>query len=224
MFSKPALKRSFIYLIVGSLVASAGLGIWAIISGELNELDWKILLTTLVVGLFSVTSLLSLRTLESERLAFRAFSTLSILVSIAALLVSVLVIWTDWVNDSGESLTRLSGSLTVVAVASAHIILLLPFVARSAVARTLTVFTSIFISAAAGILLYFILRPWDVLYDNDDMLYRALAVFLILDVLGTILTPITAKFLSPAQPSPSSADSPAPPPAGMVIQPENHQT
>jgi len=203
-FAKHSLKRWFIYGIVASLLASAGMGILVIIQGSFDEIDWKILTTTLIIGIFSITSLASLRTLESESAPERSFSKISVLMSMAAFVLVAGLIWMDW-QDSSEVLWKAAWTLTVLAISSAHVCLLLPLIKRSKNLRTIIISTVAFIAIVAGLILYLVLRNWD---DNEpgDLYYRALGVFAILDVLGTIVAPIMAKFLTPT----AGAGKPAP--------------
>ncbi len=203
-FAKPHMKRWFIYGIVASLLASACMGILVIIQGSFDLIDWKILGTTLTVGLFSITSLASLRTLESESAPERSFSKISVLMSMAAFALISVLIWMDW-QDSSEGLWKGAWALPVLAISSAHACLLLPLMKRSKNLRAITVSTIAFIAIVAGLLIYLVLRDWD--NELGDQYYRALGVFAILDVLGTIVAPITAKFLAPAAGAPQQTSA-----------------
>jgi hypothetical protein len=107
------------------------------------------------------------------------------------------MIWASWWN-AGD-LYRLFFCLMIIAVSMAHAILLLPLIERGRTVRTVVDATVGCIAVVALILLYLVLMPEE-LFGDDGLIIRILAVFAILDVLGTIVSPIMAKFLAPATP------------------------
>src|SRR5262249_13015643 len=93
MPDKQTLKRYFIIAIIASLVASALLGILVVLLGGFGELEGKILASTLVIGILSVTSLANLRNFESPHPSYHRFAIVSIGCSFIALLFTLSMIW-----------------------------------------------------------------------------------------------------------------------------------
>lgn len=188
--NKASLKRLFLIGVVSSLVVSAIVGIFVLLRGNFDSTDWKVLGTTFAVGVFSITSLANLRTLDSGNSLIRSFSAVSIIISIAAL---CLVAGLLWAESTSDIIGKFTATFSVLAVSSAHASLLLPLRAHSARQKVIVTATLMFIAAVATMIIYLILAS-----DTEvgDMYYRILGVFAILDVLGTIISPIMARFAS----------------------------
>lgn len=199
--SKSSLKRWFIIGIVLSLVGSALLGIAALLQGNFDGTDWKVLLTTLIVGIFSLTSLASLRSIESDSRELRLFSTLGIVTSLLAALCMACLIWSSDIFGS-EMLWRVSFTLAVLAISIAHASLLVGFRKRGSTLNLLSTATLGCIATVAGMLIY--LTTASQADQVGEFFYRLLGVFAILDVLGTIILPILAKFTPNPQPQSAS--------------------
>ena len=183
---KVHLKNLFVVAIVGALVLSAIIGIIVILKGSFDATDGRILLTTLVAGIFSVTSLANLRSSSSGKDAFRYFSWLSIFLSITAVVLVVVLIWQT--NLSGAS-WKPAMIFSILAIATAHISLLLPLEEKKQATRSLVFTTVGFIAIVAAMLIYLVVSG----ANDSDFYFRVLGVFAILDVLGTIISPVVAK-------------------------------
>lgn len=188
VMDKNSLKRLFVIGVVTSLVASALMGIAVLLKGSFDDTDWKILATTLMIGIFSITSLANLRNLESSLKSYHAFAVASITISIVGLLLFVGLIWSVSSLDNHWEATL---TFLVLAVSSAHASLLLPLRESGGSTQKLIVTTTLAcIGVVAGLLVYLIVT------QNSDLggsFYKALGVFAILDVLGTIIAPISSK-------------------------------
>jgi uncharacterized membrane protein YfcA len=195
MPSKHVLKRYFITAIITSLVISALIGIFVILLGSFGSIQARILLSTLAIGVFSITSLANLRNLESGHPSYRRFAWLSITFSLIAILLTLSLIWIS--VEQGPWKPTLV--FIILAVSTAHASLLLPSRTRSTLLDTAVTATLACITFVAGFLVYLIIVGGDVV---GDFFYRLLGVFAILDVLGTIVTPILARITpkTPAQP------------------------
>lgn len=183
----------FLIGIVSSLVASALVGIFVLLTGSFDNTDWKILGTTLAVGIFSITSLANLRTFDSDKGLFRSYSAASIIISIAAFCLVTGLIWSESTSDI---IGKFTATFAVLAVSSAHASMLLPLRNRGANQKTVVTATLMFIAAVAAMIIYLV---WAADTDVGDLYYRTLGVFAILDVLGTIIAPILAR-LAPKTP------------------------
>jgi hypothetical protein len=163
--NKPSLKRLFIVTIITSLVVSALVGIVVLLQGSFDATDRKILGTTLVLGLFSITSLANLRTLDSPSSGQRVFSVVSILVSLAAFLMCADIIWAESFFNS-DAPWRTTATLIILAVSSAHASLLLPMRARGGWINIAVTTTLGMIAVVAGMLIYLVFRDYE--YDVSD--------------------------------------------------------
>ena len=175
------LKTIFLWGLIFSLVLSGLLGIIIFLFADFNALEVKILFSTLDVGACSLAGLCCSTILNTK---FKIFSILGIMISglcMAALL------YTIWNYEKIEHYDMLL-SLVVLTATCAHISLIL--LTKTSTQTTIFVLwaTVIFISTVGGMLLLLIWRS-----EQGDFFYRLLGVFGILDVLGTIITPILGK-------------------------------
>lgn len=191
MLDKSQLKRYFLIVMVASLAVSALMGILAILVGNFGETEFKILLTTLVFGLFSIAGLANLRNLESTRAGYRSFAWLGIAFSVAALALSVFVIW----GSQTELVVKWMLTFGVLSLASAHASLLLPSINDvAAIVSGVALATLISITFVVILVLYFIFAADKML--ETELYFRLLGVVAILDVFGTITVPILSKVMA----------------------------
>lgn len=193
VISKSTLKKYLILTIVTSLIISALLGIITLLSGEV--VSWEVITTTIVVGLFSIFSLGSLRGFESTDLFEKLISQVGVVTSLLATGLLLFLIWFSPDFWDGETYYRITAIASVLAVALSHISLILPFAKQSMLTAALVSATSGVVAIVAAIIVSLI-----VFEANDyEGIYRVLGVFAILDVLGTILVPISSKFVPPSK-------------------------
>lgn len=186
MLKKQTLKRYFIVTIIASLVLGAVLGILALLFGSFGWLEGRILLSTLAIGAMSITSLANQRNLESDHASYRRFAWASITFSVIALLLTLSLIWISVENVPWKPTLV----FLILAVSTSHASLLLSSRAKSKMIDVAVSTTLACIGLVAGLLIYLVvLRPADV----GETFYRLLGVFVIIDVLGTIVTPILAR-------------------------------
>ena len=81
----------------------------------------------------------------------------------------------------------------ILSASIAHSSLLLLITSRKTIVNVSLMLTLLFISIVALMLIILVLSRFDM---NFEFYYRLLGVFAILDVLGTIVTPITLKVTS----------------------------
>src|ERR1700722_4828206 len=88
---KHIFKRSFLIALIVSLVLSAIAGIIIFLLGTFDDLEFRILLTTLVISVFSITGLINASLLD--RKSFMIYGFFALAVSIFAALLLLLCIW-----------------------------------------------------------------------------------------------------------------------------------
>ena len=108
-------KRTGFRVLVASVVLSATLGIYALVSGEFGDTEGRILLTALVVAAASVLTLASGIALERGRAS--RIPSAAIVVSITGFALFILPIWRDF---GPEFLVKTAASTVIVGVALTH--------------------------------------------------------------------------------------------------------
>lgn len=189
--------RSFaLRSLIVSVIATALLGIIAVLGNRFDDLTARILMTSVVVSIASLASLTCATLLERRPRHPLALAGIALAVVAAALIVVGL-----WAHINATDYWRVSGSTGVVAIATAQICLL--WLARPA-ARFAWVQWAAFAVwyGLAGIIV------WMVWGDPpEEMIWRPLSVLAILAGAVTIVTPVLHKLNSGADeatPAPSS--------------------
>ena len=172
-----------------SLSISALIGIFVFLLGDFGETDFKLLMTTLTIGGYSLTGLCCSVLYEKRKFTSLALSGMAI--SVIGFLYTVLVIW-EAIDLYNDLTWRVVAILIVLAASTAHSCLLLLLKSKKTLVNSALSATIIFISIVALMLTILVLNELDV----DDFYYRLLGIFAILDVLGTIVTPILNKVYS----------------------------
>ncbi len=177
----------FLTSLVIALIISALIGIYLFLVGEFNETETKILLTTLVVGWYSLTGLCSSVVHQKEKLS--SFSMFGMLVSILGFVVTVVAIWYDKFDSD---IWKAVMVFVVLSVSMSHVSLLLLVKPVNSKIKISMKATFVFITIVALMLIKSILNE----FEEDEFYFRLLGVFAILDVLGTIATPLMNKISS----------------------------
>ncbi|MBM3247454.1 hypothetical protein FJZ17_02865 [Candidatus Pacearchaeota archaeon] len=145
-------------------------------------------MTTLTIGGYSLTGLCCSVLYEKRKFTSLALS--GMVISIIGFLYTVLVIWEAIdLDDSWKALII----FIVLAASTAHACLLLLIKTEKSLVNGALSATIIFISIVALMLIILVLNEFD---DVGEFYFRLLGVFAILDVLGTIVTPILNKVYS----------------------------
>ncbi len=191
------LLRVFAVMAVGALCLAALVSIVIFLFGSFGETETRLLATALAVAGYSLTGLAA-TTRIGRRPAW--LGPLGIGVSGLGFLLAIALIWT---SPEGSLLGRLTGSVTVLAIAIAHASLLLPRhpdqrVTAAVLAATLAMLALLAVMLIT--LMLFALEP-------GDWYFRWLGVVAVLTVLGTLLVPILRK--ATAKPGEPAAESPA---------------
>jgi len=181
-------KKTFLITMIVSLSISALIGIFVFLFGDFGETEFKLLMTTLTIGGYSLTGLCCSVLYEKRKFTSLALS--GMVISIIGFLYTVLVIWEAIdLDDSWKALII----FIVLAASTAHACLLLLIKTEKSLVNGALSATIIFISIVALMLIILVLNEFD---DVGEFYFRLLGVFAILDVLGTIVTPILNKVYS----------------------------
>ena len=174
-------KKYFLRILIVALSISALIGIFTFLVGDFGETEIQLLLTTLTIGGFSLTGLCS-STIQNRK-ELKVFSTIGMFVSILGFLVTIGAIWE--IIDF-DDIWQIMLIFIILSVAIAHISLLLQIRPGTDNIRYSLTVTIIFVSIVGLMLIKSTLTE----FDESEFYFRLLGVFSILDVLGTIATPI----------------------------------
>jgi len=187
MASNLNLKKIFLICIIISLILSALIGIFVFLFGEFRRVEVRLLLNTLAIGFYSLSGLSCSAIIEKHR--FRTFATLGIIISACGLLYTSLYIWEGIDIDNGWKPLII---FFVLAFGVAHICPLLLIRSKIPLVNFSLVATIICISILDFMLICLILDD----FNMNEFYFRLLGVFAILDVRGSIVTPIMHKIHS----------------------------
>jgi hypothetical protein len=186
-------RKFLLRLVIFSLTATAVLGIAGVLWSGLGETGTKILGSAIAADAASFLALCCTgRVTSAWQRAVQVTGTVS---ACLGLLAGVYLIW--WgasASGPGAAIWRAAAVLFVLAVASAHASLLLRLRPHGRLARAVVTGTVICTAAAAELIANYALVPN---FDPGNGYAKALAVILILDVLGTILILLLRRFGPP---------------------------
>lgn len=174
-------KKYFLRTLIVALVVSAIIGIVIFLVGDFGETEIKLLFTTLAIGGFSLTGLSS-STIHTHR-EFKLFAVTGMLVSVIGFLMTIIAIW-EIVDPDDMWQTVLV--FVILALSIAHVSLLFQIRPKSKNIKYTLIGTIVFISIVALMLIKSTINK----FEENEFYFRLLGVFAILDVLGTIATPI----------------------------------
>ncbi len=184
------LRKTFLWSMIVSLTLSAALGVTAILFERLWRVNvFEMLVTSLLVGAFSMTCLVCAFVLEKRRARWLMW--IGIGCSLAALSDWLVIVWTNpwrWGNGNWDELLIKAGTaFTTICLWSAHMGLmnLLQITGwKPKIVRTAT----LVLTAALGVTIIGVV--W--LEEFDEWSGRLIAVLSILGACGTVVTPILA--------------------------------
>ncbi len=184
--SQFSLKRVFLVTLIVSLSISALVAIFVFLFGDFGEVEGKTLLTTLTIGIYSLIGLCC--SILYERRTYILLALAGIAISAIGLLFTLVAIWE--VVDI-EDIWKPVLIIGILAISAGHASLLLLIRAEKNIVRTMLFATVGFVALVAAMIIYIVLSEFD--SSVSEFYYRLLGVFAVLDVLGTIVTPITKK-------------------------------
>lgn len=210
-------RRAAIIIVIASLVISAILGISALLGTGFGDVQGKVLLTTVTIGVFGITTLCHLAIVGR---AARIVGYVGLGASLAAILPPLVLIWTPWEflgSAASDGWWKALGVLTVLAVSLAQANLLLLLVGRPQPAIRVILWSTLAMMSIVAIMIILpILTNGDIPGPNGDGYWRWFGVVAILDVLGTVTLPVIGLVLRPRAAAPV-AGAPAETPAGPRI-------
>ena len=115
-----SIKRVLLFTVVGGLVLTALLGIYALLFGKFGETECKILLTTLGISYFSVTSLACAAAFEKKRYFVLAIP--GLVLAIAGFALFLPGVWADWWLS--HAVVKTTAILAILSFSFAHACLL----------------------------------------------------------------------------------------------------
>lgn len=182
------MRSAFLWTMIGSLTLAAALGVLAILFDTFGSTSEKILVTSLLMGAYSMTALGSAIVLDRHRR--KIISWLGISMSIAALLHWSFMIWFEpWTWNGGyrlqELLMKIGATFTIIAIWCPHLGLLsLLRLDRGAFRGVRTVTHVITGLLAAVVMIVF----WT--EEFGEWTGKMIAVLAMLGSCGTLVTPI----------------------------------
>jgi hypothetical protein len=189
-------RRIAIWTVIVSLVITALIGIYTIVSGEFGETQSKVMLTTLAVAGFSILALCHLAVFGRD---VKIFGWVGIGTSGVALVLAATLIWWNWSDfmyqpsDLYLNLMKSFAVSALVAVSLAHANLMLLLQnsplrwIRQALIVALVLITIVPTLVVPVVLTDGTFPPM----SFQDVYWRFFGVILILDALATIALPVT---------------------------------
>ena len=200
-------RRIAIWTVIISLVVTALIGIYTIVSGEFGETQSKVMLTTLAVAGFSILALCHLAVFGRD---VKVFGWVGIGTSGVALGLAATLIWWNWTDYMSEprdlylNLTKSFAVSALVAVSLAHANLML-LLQNSSLRwiRTALSVALVFITIVPALVIPVLLTDGTFPpMSFQDVYWRFFGVILILDALATIALPVTTLIVRSQRKSP----------------------
>ena len=180
------LRRLLLFVLAGSLALCAVVAIVVVITGAYNATSGRILMTILSVGFYSLAGLCCTPHLEQD-IYKRRFAQFGLTVAGVGLLHACATNWLDVGGVSGiVNLLRFRVFFFVLAIAVAHVSLLLMITPRNSLVRGAQ-YGTIVCSVLVAVMLLAIIYGTNI---GGGAVGQTVIVLGILDALGSIVTPI----------------------------------
>jgi hypothetical protein len=174
------LIKALLIAALSSLVASAVIGILVFLFGDFNDNQQHLLLTTLAVGGFSLIGLAN--TARRSSWWLWPLRPVGLATAVVALGLAVPLIW-ELIDDT-QVVWKPFATLSVLAITSAHILLLGSFDPRNSIVGAWRIVAMMVAAGMAGLIFYGV---WGQIDDSArEFYFRGIGVAVILDVLGTV--------------------------------------
>jgi hypothetical protein len=174
-----SIKRLLLYLFIGTLVLAALVGIYVLLFGTFGRTEEKILLTTLSISYFSVTSLACAAVLERRR--YPLLSIPGLAVSIVGFAIFLASLWAGWLDH--DPITKITIILAIFSFSFAQACLLsLVSLERRAI--------WVFYAAVAAILALAVIISAMIVRDQGDWLLRFAGAVGIVDGCLSLCIPV----------------------------------
>jgi hypothetical protein len=193
--SRSMLRVSVVALCVAALIAIA-----ALLSGDFDETEGKICLTTLMVALYNLTGMAAAAARTRPELA--VLGAFALAASGIGLALGIYLTWSEWEEDD---VIHLWGIVTTAAIslAQAGLLLIRRRASDGKLVRIVLAATLVLVGILA-VLIAGAIASGD---DPDEGYFRFLGVIAVLDVLGTLLLPILRRLQGDAR-SPTAESEP----------------
>lgn len=194
-------RRATVIATIVAFGLSALIGIYALLSGDMNETVGKVLGTTAIVGLASVSILCHLAIVGR---AIRVVGFVGIAASMVAFVTAMVMLWTTW-GDNWDAQAQWGKALLLSALlagflAQANLLLLLSSRRNRIIRLTLQV-TFVMIAAVYICVALLSLTDGRIAEGWNEGFGRMFGVFAILDALGTVLSPVLGLVLRSKEPA-----------------------
>lgn len=190
-------RRIFLWAMIASFCLAAAAGILALLGVSFNDTGLQVMLTTVVVGLYSLAMLCCAAVLTRPE---RWVGLLGVAVALLSLLWTVVMIWAAGGWDWDPTQVLLSG--ITLTVAFSFVSLLLALTAhRDTAIRWLLGATSVLIALTTGLTMLLI---WETTWENEGFA-RFYGIVLILAVLTGVVTPLLSALRRRAAPADQAA-------------------
>ena len=182
------MRSAFLWIMIGSLTLAAALGVLAIIFDTFGSTSEKILVTSLLMGAYSMTALGCAIVLDRHRR--KAISWLGISMSVASLLHWSFMIWFEpwsWNGDYRlqELLMKIGATFTIIAIWCPHLGLLSLLRLDRGVFRGVRTVTHVITGLLAVVVMIVFWTE-----EFEEWTGKMIAVLAMLGGCGTLITPI----------------------------------
>ena len=178
--------RIALIALVALLIISAAIGISIILLGAFTDTEIRILASSGALSVYTALMMPSLFHLKGNKYPY--LTRLTAASTSITLIMFLLLIWESGPIEGTFSFIKILASVTVLAIATNHCLVLLIVRPNKLIVRMFQNATIVVIALMA---IFFILGIW-----NNDMIEALLRVFLtlaVLDALGSIATPLLYK-------------------------------
>lgn len=189
MSEQISLKRTFLWMLIGAVSLSALMGVFVLLAGDIHETELRILLTTLSVSYFSVTSLGCAAALEKQRA--KILSGVGITMAAVGFVCVLPGIWGDAFRSEGYAKTMMILAMLSFSFAHASLLTLANLESRYRWALPAAIAAIFALAAMISALILEMFGGW-----SDDFLVRMIGVVGIVDAALTITVPILARLSS----------------------------
>jgi hypothetical protein len=179
------LKRTFLFLLIGSVAVSALLGIFIILFGTFSETEIRILGTTATITVMSILGLTCGAAYEAGRL--RNVALTGIVCSVVSAVIWIAILWSE--SQGGEYIVKSVLSLTLLAIALSYSSLI-SFAVLEKKFRWTIYAAYLTVAMLAGVVLYTI---WINNNPNEELIVRVIGSLSILLAALTVTIPIFHK-------------------------------
>jgi len=177
------LKQMLLRTLIGALILSAVIGIYTFLFGNFGETEVKILLTTLTISYFSVTSLACAAAFEKKKLPLLSVPGLAL--GVIGFLIFVPGIWAEWFDSEQYAKSMIILAIFSFSFAQACLLSMATLEQR---------FQSVLYTAFGSIFGLALLASGMIGFEADDeWLFRIVGVLGILDGCSTVSIPVLYK-------------------------------